>query len=53
MAKTTAPPEPISELIDRIEALREELLSIQRSLEKIEPDAGDALHTNGSENWDL
>jgi len=30
------PPRSLSKLIDRIEGMREELLSIQRSLEKIE-----------------
>ena len=31
------PPKGISELIDQIEAIREELLTIQHSLEKMEP----------------
>jgi len=30
-------PKDISELIDQIEAIREELLTIQHSLEKMEP----------------
>jgi hypothetical protein len=37
MAKDTVPPKSIGELIDQIERIREELLSVQRSLEKIEP----------------
>jgi len=37
MAKATLPPKSIGELIDRIERIQEELLSIQRSLEKMEP----------------
>jgi len=31
------PPKDISELIDQIESIREELLTIQHSLEKMEP----------------
>jgi hypothetical protein len=31
------PPKNIGELIDHIERIREELLSIQRSMEKMEP----------------
>jgi hypothetical protein len=38
MAKANDPPMDIGELIDRIERVREELLSIQRSLEKLEFD---------------
>ena len=37
MAKAPLPPKSIGELIDRIERIQEELLSIQRSLEKMEP----------------
>ena len=37
MAKAILPPKSIGELIDRIERIQEELLSIQRSLEKMEP----------------
>jgi len=37
MAKATLPPKSIGELIDRIERIQEELLSIQRSLERMEP----------------
>jgi len=36
MAKVKKPPRPITELADRLEAVREELLTIQRSIEKIE-----------------
>ena len=36
MAKTTDPPKSIGELTDQIERIREELLSVQRSLEKLE-----------------
>jgi hypothetical protein len=36
MAKSD-PPQDISELIDQVEAIREELLRIQHSLEKLEP----------------
>jgi hypothetical protein len=44
---TNDPPKPIGEVIDHVERLREELLTLQRSLEKIErasaedSDAGD------------
>jgi hypothetical protein len=31
------PPQDISKLIDQVEAIREELLRIQHSLEKMEP----------------
>jgi hypothetical protein len=37
MAKATVPPKSIGELVDHIERIREELLSVQRSLEKLEP----------------
>jgi hypothetical protein len=40
----TEPPRSLSEVIDRIEAMREELLSIQRSLGKID-------FNNGAEYW--
>jgi len=36
MAKANDPPLMLGEIIDRIERMREELLSLQRSLEKIE-----------------
>jgi hypothetical protein len=35
-AKVKKPPRPITELADRLDAVREELLTIQRSIEKIE-----------------
>jgi hypothetical protein len=37
MAKANEPPSSLGEIIDRIEKMREELLGIQRSLEKLEP----------------
>ena len=37
MAKATVPPKSIGELVDQIERIQEELLSVQRSLEKLEP----------------
>jgi hypothetical protein len=36
MAKTNDPPLAFGEIIDRIEQMREELLMLQRSLEKVE-----------------
>ncbi len=36
MARATDPPLAFGEIIDRIEQMREELLILQRSLEKIE-----------------
>jgi hypothetical protein len=36
MAKINDPPLAFGQIIDRIEQMREELLSLQRSLEKIE-----------------
>jgi hypothetical protein len=36
MAKANDPPLALGEIIDRIEEMREELLILQRSLEKIE-----------------
>jgi len=36
MAKANDPPLTVGEIIDCIERMREELLSLQRSLEKIE-----------------
>jgi hypothetical protein len=36
MATKSAPPRPIGEIIDRIEQIREELLTLQRALEKTE-----------------
>jgi hypothetical protein len=37
MNGASAPPMAISELADRLERIREELFSVQRSLEKMEP----------------
>jgi hypothetical protein len=37
MVEAPVPPKSIGELIDEVERIREELFSIQRSLEKIEP----------------
>jgi hypothetical protein len=37
MTHTEKKPEKIGELIDRVERVREELLAIQRSMEKMEP----------------
>jgi len=37
MNPSSVPPMTISELADRLERIREELFSIQRSLEKMEP----------------
>jgi hypothetical protein len=37
MTGTKVPPETISELADRLERIQQELFSIQRSLEKMEP----------------
>jgi len=36
MAKANGPPLTFGEIIDRLERMREELLTLQRSLEKIE-----------------
>jgi len=36
MANAKEPPKPIGEIIDHIERIREELLILQQSLEKIE-----------------
>ena len=36
MANANEPPKPIGEIIDHIERIREELLNLQKSLEKIE-----------------
>jgi hypothetical protein len=36
MAKTNDPPITFGEIIDRIEQMREEMLMLQRSLEKME-----------------
>jgi hypothetical protein len=36
MANAKEPPKPIGEIIDHIERIREELLNLQKSLEKIE-----------------
>jgi uncharacterized protein (UPF0335 family) len=37
MKRATDPPQQIGELIDRIERIREELLTIQNSMEHMEP----------------
>jgi hypothetical protein len=37
MHGANVPPKTISELADRLERIREELFSIQKSLEKMEP----------------
>jgi hypothetical protein len=37
MANSGTPPAKLSDIIDDIERVREELLTIQRSLEKLEP----------------
>jgi hypothetical protein len=37
MADSNNPPANLSDIIDYIEKIREELLTIQRSLEKLEP----------------
>jgi hypothetical protein len=37
MNDASVPPNTISQLADRVERIREELFSIQRSLEKMEP----------------
>ena len=49
MAKSSEPPKPLGELIDQIEQIREELLSIQRTLEKMEPRTPDALRNEAVE----
>jgi hypothetical protein len=36
MANANEPPKPIGEIIDHIERIREELLNLQKSLEKME-----------------
>jgi len=41
MAYTTDPPKSLGDLIDQVERIREELLSVQRSLEKLEPVTAD------------
>ncbi len=42
-ASKEKPTETISELINKLEAIREELLRLQRSLEKLEPRPSDSL----------
>jgi len=37
MSRTSDPPKTIGEVIDELEQIQEELLSLQRSLEKMEP----------------
>jgi uncharacterized protein (UPF0335 family) len=44
MKRATDPPEQIGELIDRIERIREELLTIQNSMEQMEPPESIASH---------
>jgi hypothetical protein len=53
MAKTNDPPLAFGEIIDRIEQMREELLMLQRSLEKVElaePAASEDGAANGSKD---
>jgi hypothetical protein len=50
MAKTNDPPIMFGEIIDRIEQMREEMLMLQRSLEKMElaePAASEDRAANG------
>jgi hypothetical protein len=49
MAPLSLRSESVSDLADRIEAVREELLSIQRSLEKMEPKTPDAPQSEAFE----
>jgi hypothetical protein len=37
MARATDPPKNVGQLIDQIERIREELLTIQRTMEEMEP----------------
>jgi hypothetical protein len=53
MAKTNGPPLAFGEIIDHIEQMREELLMLQRSLEKMEfaePAASEAGAANGNKD---
>jgi hypothetical protein len=46
MDDSNFPPKTISELADHVERIREELFSIQRALEKMEPiEAVESAHT--------
>jgi hypothetical protein len=47
MNASTKPPKNISELIDRIDQIREELLAIQRSMEQMEKPNNPASNTKG------
>jgi hypothetical protein len=49
MAKANDPPLAFGKIIDRIEQMREELLMLQRSLEKMEP-AEPAAPEDGAAN---
>ena len=51
MAKANDPPLALGEIIDRIEEMREELLILQRSLEKMEL-AESAAPEDGAAKWD-
>jgi hypothetical protein len=44
MKRANDPPEQIADLIDRIERIREELLSIQKAMEHMEPPESIASH---------
>jgi hypothetical protein len=48
MSDTKKHPQTLSELIDRLDAIREDLLCLQRSLEKMEPDDAAAAITDES-----
>ena len=48
MARAANPPKTLSGLIDQVEKIREELLVIQRNLEKMEP--ADRAKTDRDEN---
>jgi hypothetical protein len=50
MAKINDPPLAFGEIIDRIEQMREELLILQRSLEKIELPEPAASNDGGRED---
>lgn len=45
MSKPTHPPMKLSEVIDRLERMREDLLTLQRSLETLEPDNSQQIPT--------
>jgi len=48
MARAATPPKNISELIDMLDVVREDLLCIQRSLEKMEPTCATTLTSKKS-----